>query len=266
MIEAKAAGTAIVGGILGIEGAHPLEGDLSKLDALVEAGYRVIALQHFFDNEAGGSLHGEGNHGLTDFGRELVQAVEARGLILDIAHSSPQVAQDVLAMTSMPIIVSHTGVQRHCDVKRNFPDELMQQIAATGGVIGMGYWDEVTCNDMAPDGIARMIRTTIEVVGEDHVALGSDFDGSVVTALLEDLYRAFAIERSLKKYQAALARADAQMVITQGMELYKGKQYKPYTDSYDTIINADFLLKSNRVIEVAYYGDYLGDHYDLDKL
>ena len=55
-------------------------------------------------------------------------------------------------------------------------------VAATGGVIGIGYWDEVTCNDMAPSGIAKMIKAAIAVVGEDHVSLGSDFDGSVETA------------------------------------------------------------------------------------
>jgi microsomal dipeptidase-like Zn-dependent dipeptidase len=58
----------------------------------------------------------------------------------------------------------------------------MQQIAQTGGTIGIGYWADVACGDITPEGIARMIRTAIDVVGEDHVSLGSDFDGSVATA------------------------------------------------------------------------------------
>lgn len=182
LLAARAAGASTVGGLLGIEGAHPLEGDLANLDRLEAAGYRLIGLQHFFDNELGGSLHGEGNHGLTAFGSAVVAEVAERGLVLDLAHSSPQVAREVIDMTDIPLVVSHTGLHGHCPVKRNFPDDLMRDIAATGGVIGMGYWAEVACDDITPDGIARMIVAAIEAVGEDHVSLGSDFDGSVETA------------------------------------------------------------------------------------
>ncbi|MBR9841634.1 MAG: amidohydrolase family protein [Rhodobacteraceae bacterium] len=181
LLAARAEGQEVVGGILGIEGAHPLEGKIENLQGLQDAGYRLIALQHFFDNAIGGSLHGDGNHGLTPFGRELVQAVVDRGLILDIAHSSPQVAEDVLAMTDIPVVVSHTGIHGNCPVKRNYPDDLMARIAETGGVIGIGYWADVTCDD-SPAGVAKTIKAAIAVVGEDHVSLGSDFDGSVATA------------------------------------------------------------------------------------
>jgi microsomal dipeptidase-like Zn-dependent dipeptidase len=182
LLEDRAAGQQVVGGILGIEGAHALEGELANLDRLEQAGYRLVGLHHFFDNALGGSLHGEGDKGLSDFGREVVAEVVRRGMVLDLAHSSPQVVRDVLAITDIPLVVSHTGVQAHCDVKRNFPDNLMQQIAQTGGTIGIGYWADVACGDITPEGIARMIRTAIDVVGEDHVSLGSDFDGSVATA------------------------------------------------------------------------------------
>jgi microsomal dipeptidase-like Zn-dependent dipeptidase len=182
VLAAQAQGRTLVGGILGIEGAHPLEGKLENLDKIEAAGHRVIGLQHFFDNALGGSLHGQGNHGLTDFGRAVVADVAGRGMVLDVAHSSPQVAWDVLEITDIPIIVSHTGLHGHCPVKRNFTDDLMQAIAASGGVIAMGYWAEVACNEITPTGIAKMIVAAIAAVGEDHVSLGSDFDGSVETA------------------------------------------------------------------------------------
>ena len=134
----------------------------------------------FFDNALGGSLHGEGNQGLTDFGRQVVAQVEARGLVLDITHSSLQVARDVLEITDMPIVVSHTGIFSVCPVKRNFPDDLMQAIAAKGGVIAIGYWADVTCDD-SPSGVAATIKAAVELLGEDHVSLGSDFDGAVAT-------------------------------------------------------------------------------------
>ena len=110
-----------------------------------------------------------------------MQDVARRPLIIDVAHSSPQVARDVLALTDVPIVVSHTGLHSACPVKRNFPDDLMQQIAATGGVIAIGYWADVTCDD-SPAGVASVIRQAVTVLGEDHVSLGSDFDGSVRTA------------------------------------------------------------------------------------
>lgn len=181
LLQDRAQGQTVVGGILGIEGSHPLEGDLDNLQVLQDAGYRLIALQHFFDNALGGSLHGFGGIGLSEFGREVVREVDKRGLILDIAHSSPRVVHEVLEMTDIPIVVSHTGIHSNCPVKRNLSDSLMRRIAASGGVIGIGYWSDVTCDD-SPAGVTKTIKAAIDVVGEDHVSLGSDFDGSVTTA------------------------------------------------------------------------------------
>ncbi len=182
-LAARANGSVAVGGLLGIEGAHALEGDLANLDRLEAAGHRVIGLHHFFDNALGGSLHGTKTMGLTDFGRAVVREIEARGMILDLAHSSPAVARDVLAMTDMPLLVSHTGLHGFCPVTRNFEDDIMKAIAASGGTIGLGYWGDVLCRDATPAAIAAMIVEAIRTVGADHVSLGSDFDGSVSTPI-----------------------------------------------------------------------------------
>ena len=181
VLAARIEGQNLVGAILGLEGAHPLEGDIENLDRLWDSGYRVIALQHFFDNELGGTLHSSAELGLSNFGRQVVVDVENRGMVLDVAHSSQQVVRDVLSMTDMPIIVSHTGLNSHCPTRRNLPDDMMRDIAATGGVIGIGFWANVICDD-SPDGVAAAIKAAIAAVGEDHVSLGSDFDGSVKTA------------------------------------------------------------------------------------
>ena len=181
LLNDRANGEVVVGGLLGIEGAHALEGSIENFDRLHDEGYRLVGLHHFFDNELGGSLHGIGNQGLTDFGREVVARAIGKGWIVDLAHSSPQVARDVLEMTDIPLVVSHGGLHGHCPVRRNFEDDLMQAIAATGGVVGMGYWADVTCGAVTPDGIAEMIAKAVETLGEDHVSLGSDFDGSVTT-------------------------------------------------------------------------------------
>ena len=209
----RAAGSKAIGGILGIEGAHPLQGELSNMDRLEAAGHRVIGLQHFFDNDLGGSLHGFSNRGLTDFGRSVVADIATRGMVLDLAHSSPQVAQDVLDMTDMPIIVSHTGIYGHCPAKRNFPDALMRRIAASGGVLGISFWAEVACGDISPSGIARMIKAGIAEVGVDHISLGSDFDGSVETAF--DTSELPALTHAL--LEVGLSQADIRKVMGENL-------------------------------------------------
>ncbi len=181
ILDRRASGEKIVGAILGIEGAHALEGKLDNLARLRDAGYRLVGLHHFFDNLLGGSLHGLSNRGLSEYGRQVVTAVAESGMILDLAHSSPQVAMDVVSMTDIPLIVSHTGIHGKCPVVRNFNDDLMQQIVASGGVVGIGYWADVTCDD-SPAGIAATIKAAIDLLGENHVSLGSDYDGSVTTS------------------------------------------------------------------------------------
>lgn len=83
----------------------------------------------------------------------------------------------------------------------------------------------------------------------------------------ETLYKRYAVERSLQKMRATFDHEDAMQEMQAGMKLFHGKDYEKKTDErYDAIINADFVIKANRVIETAYYGDYIGDHYDLNKL
>jgi microsomal dipeptidase-like Zn-dependent dipeptidase len=172
----------IVLGLLGIEGCHCLEGKLENVKGLYDAGYRMISLHHFFDNELGGSLHGISRDGLTEFGRQVVRELERLKIIIDLAHSSPAVVDDVLKIVTRPVVVSHTGVHGICKTKRNYSDEQMQRIAEKGGLICIGYWEGAVC-DISPEGIVKSLRYAIDLVGEDHVALGSDFDGLTTTAL-----------------------------------------------------------------------------------
>lgn len=222
VLDARAKGADTVAGILGIEGAHPLEGKIENLDQLEDAGYRVIGLQHFFDNELGGSLHGTGNHGLTEFGREVVAEVAARGMVLDLAHSSTQVVRDVLAMSDMPLVISHTGLHSHCETKRNIPDGLMRQVAATGGVIGIGYWADVTCDD-SPAGVAAAIKAAIAAVGEDAVSFGSDYDGTVRTGF--DTSELSALTHAM--LQAGLSEAQIRKVAGENMLRVLRARLKP---------------------------------------
>jgi len=170
----------VTAGFLGIEGAHALDGDLANLERLYEAGIRMIAPTHFFDNALGGSAHGEEKGGLTALGREMITRMEQLGIVLDLAHASPATIDDALAVATAPIVVSHTGVKGTCEGTRNLSDAHVEAIARTGGVIGIGFWEAAVCGTDAR-AIARAIRYTVDRVGADHVGLGSDFDGAVAT-------------------------------------------------------------------------------------
>lgn len=179
-LSQRADNQAVVAGLLALEGAQVLEGDVQNVDAMYAAGYRMLGLVHLFDNEVGGSVHGEQKQGLTGLGRAVVERAEARNMILDMAHTSPDLFDEVLAITTRPVVSSHTGVQGTCAGVRNLTDEQLRAIAATNGVIGIGYWPTASCGeDVAA--IVRSIRYTVDLVGVEHVALGSDFDGSVQT-------------------------------------------------------------------------------------
>ena len=180
LLADRAKGTKVVGGMLSIEGLQDLEGKLENLDRLHAAGFRMAGLAHFFDNEVAGSMHGVAKGGLTPLGRQVMARMEQLGMIVDVAHSSHAAVAEIIATAKRPLVSSHGGVQATCKVNRNLTDEEIRGIAKTGGVIGIGYWDAAVCST-APKAVAAAIAHVRDLVGIDHVGLGSDFDGAVVT-------------------------------------------------------------------------------------
>jgi len=178
-LERRKTENDVVAGFLGIEGAHALSGDVNNFDKLFDAGFRMIGMAHFFDNEMAGSAHGVAKTGLTDAGKKLVERIQERSAFIDLAHASAKTIDEVLELSRRPVIVSHTGVKGTCDNNRNLSDEQLKRIALTGGVVGIGFWDTATCGTDAK-AIAKAIRYTVNLIGVDHVALGSDYDGAVV--------------------------------------------------------------------------------------
>jgi membrane dipeptidase len=214
-LERRQSNPTLIGGLLGTEGSHALDGDLENIQRLFNNGFRMMSLQHFFDNKLGGSLHGTSGGGLTQFGRDAVAEMLALGIMLDVSHSSEQVVVDTLAITDKPLIVSHTGFQGHCESPRNINDKLMQQIAAAGGLIAVGFWEGAICGN-SPATVAEAIVYGIGLVGEDHIALGSDFDGSVTTSF--DGSELAAITEAL--LQANLSEQQIRKVMGDNMLLY----------------------------------------------
>ena len=177
-LAVRTASWPVTAGLLAIEGAHALDDDPANVEVVADAGYRMMSPSHFFDNAFGGSAHGVAKGGLTAAGREMIERMEARAMLVDVAHASAATIEDVLAMATRPVVASHTGVRGVCDNTRNLTDAHVRAIAETGGLIGVGFWPTACGGDDAA-AIARSIRYAIDVAGVEHVGLGSDFDGAV---------------------------------------------------------------------------------------
>ena len=173
----RAADPQVVGALLGVEGAHALEGDPARLERAFALGVRMIGLAHFFDNAYAGSAHGVDKGGLTDLGRATLARMEALGIAVDLAHLSPAAIDETLALVTKPVVVSHGGAKGTCDNARTLSDAQLRAIAANGGVVGIGFWETAVCGT-APADVARAVRYVADLVGDDHVALGSDYDGA----------------------------------------------------------------------------------------
>jgi len=168
----------VTAGLLAIEGAHALDGDPAKVEIVADAGFRMMSPSHFFDNAFGGSAHGLVKGGLTRPGREMVERMEARGMLVDVAHASAATIDGILAIAGRPVVASHTGVRGVADNARNLTDAQLRGIADSGGVVGVGFWP-TACGGEDVGSIVRSIRYAVGVAGVEHVALGSDFDGAV---------------------------------------------------------------------------------------
>lgn len=177
-LQARQSNRQLAAGFLGIEGGHCLEGKLENLDELFEAGVRMFAPTHFFDSELGGSAHGNTLSGLTEFGRAVIKRMESLGMVVDVAHASPQLIDDILALATKPLFVSHTGVKGTHESPRNLSDKHIKEIAKRGGVIGIAFFKSATGGvDMAS--VISAMEHCRKIGGIDCVGLGSDFDGSV---------------------------------------------------------------------------------------
>lgn len=180
LIAVRKENNKVVGGFLGIEGGHCLEGKIENLHTLYKEGVRMLGPTHFFDNELGGSAHGVSKEGLTNFGAKVVRQMNELGMIIDLAHASPLLIDDVLAQSQDPVLVSHTGVRGTLDNSRNLSDEHIRKIAAKGGLIGVAYFKGAVTAPLIK-GIVDAMKHIKTIASVKCIALGSDFDGSATT-------------------------------------------------------------------------------------
>ncbi|MGH9392509.1 MAG: dipeptidase, partial [Vicinamibacteria bacterium] len=165
----------------GIEGAHALEGELSRVSELRKRGVLFIGLVHLRDNEIGGSSSGS-DRGLTELGRSLIDEMNRNRVLVDLAHASTKTFFEAVELTTLPPIVSHTGVRSVHDTWRNLGDDQIRAVSERGGVIGVMLAPPALREPSLEEAV-RHLEQVIEVGGEDAVAIGSDFDGYVDPAI-----------------------------------------------------------------------------------
>ncbi|QIT56064.1 peptidase M19 [Aquisalimonas sp. 2447] len=200
LVADRAAGKAVIGGIIGIEGGHWIGGPgwdsaavRREMAALHDAGVRLFAPVHRFDNHLAGSNEGCERHGLTQHGHDAIGAAQELGMVVDLAHISGAALRDATAYLDDPVTVSHTGVRAGCEAPcrpdRNLSDDDIRHLIDADGVIGIGFWPQAIGPSVWR---VQAAMQHITAIAEDmgvaeptrHVAIGSDYDGSV-TPMIE---------------------------------------------------------------------------------
>ncbi|MEQ1857419.1 MAG: dipeptidase [Longimicrobiales bacterium] len=173
-------GSGRIASLLGMEGGHAIENSLGALRAFHGLGVRYMTLTHntslpWADAASGERLHG----GLTEFGKEVVREMNRLGMLVDVAHTSPDSMNDALDATEAPIIWSHAGARAIHDHPRNVPDQVLRRVRENGGVVMVVFYpDFLTSREVATIAtVADHIEHVAAIAGVDHVGLGSDFDG-----------------------------------------------------------------------------------------
>ncbi len=161
--------------VLAIEGSDPLEGDLSRARFFYDLGVRVLQLMHYRINEVGDIMTEAPRHkGLTPFGHDVVKEMNKLGMLIDLAHASSATISGVLAASQHPVICSHTGAYALRANSRHLENADMTAITKKGGIIGV--WPLLRRRDNFQSYI-REIEYVKNLVGADHVGIGTDFFG-----------------------------------------------------------------------------------------
>ena len=166
--------------MLGIENGHALEGSLDNLRHFAQRGIVYMTLCHNGDNDICDSARGEHTHnGVSAFGREVISEMNRLGIMVDLSHAGEKSFYDALELSKTPIVCSHSSCRALCDHPRNLTDDQMRALAQKGGVMQVTLYHGFLVKDgeATLDDAMRHLDHAIQVMGIDHVGLGTDFDG-----------------------------------------------------------------------------------------
>jgi len=164
-----------LGLIYGFQETSPIGEDPDRIDLFHSLGVRVIQLTHNKHNLVGDGCMEPGNAGLSDFGLEVIERLNARKVIVDLAHGGERTTREAIAASKSPVLISHTGCRALSDLPRCATDANLKAMADRGGAAGIIFWPYLRKQGqpMAED-LIRHIEYAINVCGEDHVGIGTD--------------------------------------------------------------------------------------------
>jgi membrane dipeptidase len=177
------------------EGADPISSSLKELRVFYEAGLRCLAPTWSRSTIFAHGVAFNGSlptTGLTDAGRELIHACDELGIILDVSHINPAGFWDMIAESRNPIVATHSSVQAISPHVRNLDDGQIKAIAAKGGTIGINFANIFLRPDLradpttALDVIVSHFAHIVDLVGDEHVSFGTDFDGTDIPTVIGD--------------------------------------------------------------------------------
>ena len=166
--------------MLGIENGLALDGHLERLQHFAQRGIVYMTLCHNGDNDICDSARGNHTHnGISSFGQQVVREMNRLGILVDLSHAGEKSFYDALEMSSQPIVCSHSSCRALCDHPRNLTDDQMRALAAKGGVMQITMYNGFLVKDGEATVLdaLRHLEHAIEVMGIDHVGIGTDFDG-----------------------------------------------------------------------------------------
>lgn len=171
----RAAREQRLGIIFGFQNAAMLGDRIDRVDLFADLGVRIVQLTYNDENRLGRGALVAGTSGLSSFGREVVAKLNARRVIVDLAHSSEQVCLDAAGASNRPIAISHTGCRALADHPRNVSDEALRLVASKGGYVGIFFMPYLSPgrNPSAHDLVGH-VEHAIKICGEDHVGIGTD--------------------------------------------------------------------------------------------
>jgi len=195
-----------IGIIYGFQNGAMLGSDVSRVDLFAGLGVRVIQLTYNPANQIGDGSVAPGNRGLTPFGREVVERLNAQRLMVDLSHSGERTCLEAARASRQPVSINHTGCRALNDLPRNKTDEELALVASRGGFIGIFFMPFLspTGHASAEDVVAH-IDHAVNVCGEDHVGIGTD--GSVTPIDDLEAYKAVLAKEVAARRQAGVSAA-----------------------------------------------------------
>jgi membrane dipeptidase len=168
-----------VSALISIEGGECLNGELSVLRQLYRLGVRSMLLAWNYRNLLADGTDEKFGAGLSAFGRQVVAEMNRLGMIVDVSHLCEASFEDVLSLTTEPVIASHSNAKVVCDNVRNLSDAQLSKIKNINGVVGLNFYPYFLNNTQNADidDVVRHIEHICSITGEDHIGIGADYDG-----------------------------------------------------------------------------------------